>query len=787
MDNDHPKAWCPTPEAPAASAPDLGVQETTPAYRTSMRKHRASVACNYCRFRKVKCSVVGGNPCYNCILEQVECVLPQRRPRGKPKAQIPSVAPRVISPAVPKSIRPATEPASTWSESRITPDLPRHIDESVSPTPIPPPPRDTLGGDISSKSWSTHETIAPDCNFDWYAAATQSLTSPISSDETIAPSNARVHLSYTAFQDQDLSSLVQPTSSDFSVEDLVYLRQKGALTLPDPDLRNDLLKSYVDLVHPCLPLIDLNSFQASIRNPARHGRISLLLLQAIMFSASAWADVKLVRQAGFLTRDEMRRAFYLKTKLLYDFNYERDRIAIVQSLVLLTTWWVTPTEQKDGYYWCSLALAVAKSIGLHRDAHSEGLSASVRKLRRRIWWCCLMRDALTSLGTNRAPRVQSHDFTVTPLTLEDMHHSDNSLNTNSLLNSSDQAQAKLASIFIASTKLCRILSTIIDLLYAENPIGHIGILYPKQDNKHNAGPTHTRPVDGLEKLEMCEQDLQQWRDQMPDDLLHQFPVPVITSSAEEAMIIHRALLAMLYLVAQFCLHRPRALADRMGLGASQNQIRGSQTSMRAAAESLNKIVMDLYRVDLMRRLPGTSISCILTISWSHVFDLQSPSDEVRRGGARRFEECKLALRELVDTNVAAEWAIGFLDFAASHVSRLFKKKQIRLIPQDGELGRTMSSSTQHIATPATSKTNANSAVASEAPAQDCTNTNLFELQTRQGSGVGPLDYEDLAVGSGFNLPDDDLFNLDFSNLTDMWVAMPTIAWDPSRNSPSACS
>lgn len=448
--------------------------------------------------------------------------------------------------------------------------------------------------------------------------------------------------------------------------------------------------------------------------------------------------------------------------MLYDFNYERDRIVIVQSLALLSAWWVTPTEQKDGYYWCSVALAVAKSIGLHRDVHSEGLSAPVRRLRRRIWWCCLTRDAITSLGTNRAPRIQSGDFTVAPLTLED-------------INSSDPTQAKLASICIALMNLCRILSTIVDLLYAENPIGHNGILYPKQDNNHDAGSAQNLPVGGLEKLEMCEQDLQRWRNQVPDDLLHQSPVPVITSSAEETLVLHRALLAMLYLVAKFCLHRPRALADHSGLGAGQDQRRASQISMRAAAESLNKIVMDLYMVDLMRRLPCTSISCILTISWSHVYDLQSPNEEVRKEGARRFEECRLALRELVDTNVAAEWAVGFLTFAASHVSRLFKRQQTQPTPGDGGSERTIPTSTQHGATPSTSKTSVSLTGAADLEVQGQTNSNPMEMQmpTRQGTGVGLSDCEDPAIESVFNFPDDDLFNLDWSNLTDMWVAMPT--------------
>ena len=468
--------------------------------------------------------------------------------------------------------------------------------------------------------------------------------------------------------------------------------------------------------------------------------------------------------------------------MLYDFNCERDRIAIVQTLVLLTTWWVAPTEQKDGYYWCSVALTVAKSIGLHREVHSEGLSPSIRRLRRRIWWCCLARDAITSLGCNRAPRVRSNDFTMAPLTLDDMQGSDNG--SLARQHHPDQAQVKLASIWIASTKLCRILSTIVDLFYAENPIGHIGVLYPKQDNNRAAALSRNFPIDDFQKLDMCEQELQRWRDQVPDELLHQSPVPVISSSTEEAVIIHRAFLAMMYRVAQFCLHRPRALADRMGLGAGHDQMKASQRSMRTAAENLNKIIMDLYRLDLMRRLPGTGISCILTVSWSHVFDLQSPSDEIRREGARRFEECKLALRELVDSNVAAEWAIAFLTFAASHVTRLFKRQRVLSAPADTTLASSTSNSIQQATTPTTSNPTGHTVQENDSSTRDWTNINAIEMYASQGSSVGLSNYEESALGTVLNLPEDEFFNLDFSNLTDMWVGMPTAEWDLSTNSPN---
>jgi len=45
-------------------------------------------------------------------------------------------------------------------------------------------------------------------------------------------------------------------------EDIDYLAAKRALTIPDVELRNQLLKSYIHYVHPYMPLLDLDEFSA---------------------------------------------------------------------------------------------------------------------------------------------------------------------------------------------------------------------------------------------------------------------------------------------------------------------------------------------------------------------------------------------------------------------------------------------------------------------------------------------------------------------------------------------
>lgn len=366
----------------------------------------------------------------------------------------------------------------------------------------------------------------------------------------------------------------------------------------------------------------------------------------------------------------------LFAKVLYDLSYERDRLVVVQALILATLWWDGPSEQKDGYYYCSVALTVARSIGLHRDVHNQFLPPATRRLRRRVWWSFLMRDTLASLGSNHSPRTKDSDFTVPELTLDDFDiQSPASPGTPWAVARDVNSQSQIALIFIWQSKLCRIMSHILQLAYDENHMGHTGILYPRHDSDaigDTCAESQSPSALTLERLKSCEEDLSQWRKSVPENVLHESPLPMVDAPHELAPYVHRALLSMLYFVAIFSVHRPcikaSGLSKTTGIFGDEQALSPHQ-NMRYAAACGNKIVMELYQSDLMRHLPAVGISCLLVISFSHVYDLQS-DQEARREGTRRLEECKLALGEMAEALPAAEWAGKFLTTAAAYVTRI---------------------------------------------------------------------------------------------------------------------
>ncbi len=107
-------------------------------------------------------------------------------------------------------------------------------------------------------------------------------------------------------------------------DDLQFLWYKGALRIPDTSFKNALLRSYIEYVHPSLPLINLHEFLAisCATKSGQYGedrRISLLLFQAVLFAGSAFVDDMTLQMAGYSTRREARAAFYQKVKVRAQF------------------------------------------------------------------------------------------------------------------------------------------------------------------------------------------------------------------------------------------------------------------------------------------------------------------------------------------------------------------------------------------------------------------------------------------------------------------------------------
>jgi hypothetical protein len=120
----------------------------------------------------------------------------------------------------------------------------------------------------------------------------------------------------TISADRFLPAYIKPLRKQIAEEDIEYLKQKGALTIPDPELRNALLEGFIEYVYCYMPMVDLQTFVEIIsQGDGQNGQLSLLLFHAVMFAGSAFIDMRHLSKAGYVTRRAARAALFRKVRV----------------------------------------------------------------------------------------------------------------------------------------------------------------------------------------------------------------------------------------------------------------------------------------------------------------------------------------------------------------------------------------------------------------------------------------------------------------------------------------
>lgn len=127
-----------------------------------------------------------------------------------------------------------------------------------------------------------------------------------------------------------------------------YLWAKGALSIPETGLRNELLRSYIEHVHSHMPIIDLQEFLDIVeRGDGSSGRLSLLLFQCVMFAGSAFIAFKHLKAIGFATRFEARKVFFTKVRV------SQSYISVSQHILTSFRFYMILTMKTIEYLLCS--------------------------------------------------------------------------------------------------------------------------------------------------------------------------------------------------------------------------------------------------------------------------------------------------------------------------------------------------------------------------------------------------------------------------------------------------
>ena len=470
----------------------------------------------------------------------------------------------------------------------------------------------------------------------------------------------------------NLPAFIRPLPAKIGAEDVAYLHAKGALTLPSIPLQNALLRCYVEYVHPYMPLIDLTDFLTSINSrDGLCGQISLFLYHAVMFSASAFVDSRYLKDAGYPSRKAARKAFFYKSRLLYDFDYESDRLVLVQALLLMTYWYETPDDQKDTWHWMGVAISVAHTIGLHRNPANTTMPPRKKNLWKRIWWSCFMRDRLVALGMRRPTRIKDEDFDVPMLEesdfdIEPLSEEIQVIGEDCRFVRDMAMQQELALMCIEKAKLCLCISNMLKAQYSvlirdkakENTTNSSMMLFPNKQ------------LNNMDNVKNCDMELVAWATALPACCQYRPLTCLDLQNGRSTVAVQRNLLHMVYYTTVSALHRPQFLpASPLHAPQTSAQVQElSRMRVRDAATQITRMVSEMHTLRLERFLPTTGVTVVLPAMIIHLLEMKSSLPQARDNALHGFRQCMTVMERLRDSYAAADYAVHFLDAALRKAS-----------------------------------------------------------------------------------------------------------------------
>ena len=171
---------------------------------------------------------------------------------------------------------------------------------------------------------TSHEQAQPTSSASPHSSPTAVLSSMISLGdiattlELLEPPGAPYTPPHEQHSFDQRSIRFRPLPPNLPKADLEYIQHKRAIEIPPNILRDEIVRCYIDHVHPYMPLLDAHELLQLI-NPCVTEPVttqySLLLFQCVMFAAVAFADERLVQGAGYTDIKSARKALFLKTRV----------------------------------------------------------------------------------------------------------------------------------------------------------------------------------------------------------------------------------------------------------------------------------------------------------------------------------------------------------------------------------------------------------------------------------------------------------------------------------------
>ncbi|KAJ2973401.1 hypothetical protein NUW58_g8948 [Xylaria curta] len=336
--------------------------------------------------------------------------------------------------------------------------------------------------------------------------------------------------------------------------------------------------------------------------------------------------------------------------LLFDFDTESSLVCLSQAALLLTYWapnWSLATK-KPNTAWLGVAIQNAKSAEAHIYSAMPTISPLTEPMEhkkqnslKRLWWCCVFRDRLLSLGMRRSIQVSRAQFDV------DTNHGfgfsdlSDEIGLSKVYNS--ETKKRLIEIFVQLGELCSVMTDLLTLVFPLDDVPGWG--------RHNG-------VEGAEKVRECKTALRRW---YKAATLH-FPVfggnsmpSKMTADKHhqhDSVILYTNLMYMFYHSARAALCHHEVLQAAMASSSPNlnNNLRGfsniyeSRNELQDAACGVTECLNELIQRRLARWLPISAISCTAMPLVLHIIDVKLSSQN-KRSRATPDERRRTALKQ----------------------------------------------------------------------------------------------------------------------------------------------
>ncbi|KAJ9625982.1 hypothetical protein H2204_010281 [Knufia peltigerae] len=439
-----------------------------------------------------------------------------------------------------------------------------------------------------------------------------------------------------------LPSFIRPLSSRVGLEEMTYLKSKGALSLPAGEHLLAFVHIYVEHVHPSHPFLDIKTLLAVCENHARgHAiplqggqyQISLLTINAILGAAAPYVGEDTATRSGFASPGLAQHTFYRRAKMLYDMDGEDDLTSVQQALMLMTFWVGMPATRKDTWYWHWL-LANSLLCG-NSSEHPSGLQKT-------LWWCAFVRDSALALGLRRAPRMVYDDRFMPMLSVDDFNRvwpgarlTDNESHSPS---APETPEHSLSIIFISMTRLSLLVNEIQTFVAAHGRSSNSVERLMVAEQLSNSMFTYNRRADLAQRLRFWLADLPpQCRYNSTGDIDPDF------EARTPRVKTHIILLHMFYNAALCHLDLAQVLEESNNeIGQLYSEALQSSPTVSAvvlAIHELSSLAGVIIREDLVKYLPNSASSSLLPALTLQIAAIHSKTLSTEASSLRSLEAC----------------------------------------------------------------------------------------------------------------------------------------------------